>query len=73
MDSSNKKMTIAQAKDQINVLIKTLNGKEYNNLINTIGENWIGHDANNFLSDLEKSKKDLEKKLKKLKSELKEK
>ena len=66
MDSSNKKMTIAQAKDQINVLIKTLNGKEYNNLINTIGENWIGHDANNFLSDLEK-------KLKKLKSELNEK
>lgn len=58
--------------NDIDALIKVLNGNKYAKLKEIVNDNWIGYDATKFLNDVEKAKKDLEKKLKDLKKVVKE-
>ena len=57
--------------NDIDTLIKILNGNKYKQIKDSVNANWIGNDATKFLNDIEKSKKDLEKKLKALKANIK--
>jgi len=49
-------------------LTKILNGDKYTSLKKTVKANWVGADADDFLADIEKSRKALETNLKTLKS-----
>ena len=52
----------------IDALIKVLNGDKYAAFKKTINANWVGADADDFLNDIEKSRKALEQSLKNLKN-----
>lgn len=52
----------------IDNLIKILNGDKYAALKKTVKNNWSGADADDFLNDIEKSRKNLQKSLNTLKT-----
>ena len=57
--------------DDIDKIIKALNGSKYTDLKKVVKENWVGADATYFLNEVEKSRGTLETKLKALKTKVK--
>ena len=57
--------------EDIDKIIKVLNGDKYTQLKKTVKNNWVGTDATHFLNEVEKTRGDLETKLKALKTKVK--
>lgn len=65
---SGKESLINDFYGDIENLIKVLNGDKYAAFKKTIQENWTGVDADDFLADVEKTRKELQSKLTALKA-----
>lgn len=54
--------------NDIENIIKVLNGDKYATFKRTVTENWVGVDADDFMADIEKTRVELQSKLRALKT-----